>query len=57
MASDRHTEFNKLGDISISIMGSVRVVDWDRNKCLASIELVLLDEVSIYGTAGAATIK
>ncbi len=57
MSSNRHSEFNKLGDVSTHIACSIGIVYRDGNEHFTGVESVLLHKASVDGAAGAATVK
>ncbi len=57
MASNHHSEFYELGDVTPSIACSISVVNGDGDKDLSGVEVVLLYEASVDCAADAAAIK
>ncbi len=57
MPSDRHLRLDVFGDVPACIAGAIGVVDGDQYCDPSCRQLVLVDEASVDGAAGAAAIQ
>ncbi len=57
MSFNRHTGLDVLSDVTAGVVGSVGVVDRDRDGDLARFEAMRLDKASVDGAARAAAVK
>ncbi len=57
MSLDHHSGFDVFGDVPACIAGSIGIVDGDRYVDPSCQQLVLVDEASVDGAAGAAAIQ